>query len=160
MIDVIASPNGTRKPRRLPDPPKVKRKLRPRRLASPARVSALCLAAVGVALLGLSLTHCTEAISLLTGSNWFLSGLLALGIDAGMIGAEWAALNATHKDTEKRAHGYVIAAVLLSILLNCYAFGLHATEGMAWAAYVLGIFVPTAVYTLGRVAGKQWLQSK
>ncbi len=159
MIDLPHSANGTRKPHRLAEPPKRTKQRKARlKLASPVRVSALFLAAVGVALLGLSLTHCTEAISLLTGSHWFLSGLLALGIDAGMVGAEWAALNTTNKDTEKWAHGYVIAAVLLSMLLNCYAFGLHAAEGMQWASWVLGVFVPAAVYTLGRVAGKQWLQ--
>jgi hypothetical protein len=43
---------------------------------------------VGVAVLGLSVFHCYESISLLTGSGWLLSSLLAIGIDAGMVVAE------------------------------------------------------------------------
>lgn len=60
------------------------------------RRSALILAAIGIGLLGLSVTHCTEAISLLTGSRLWMSALLAIGIDAGMVAMEWASLT-SHK---------------------------------------------------------------
>src|SRR5262249_48769547 len=54
------------------------------------------------------------------------------------------------------ARGYTVAAVLLSVLLNAYAFGLHATDGMVWAAWLLGAVIPCLVYALGRVAGHLW----
>lgn len=119
---------------------------------------------VGVGVLGLSVAHCTESVQLLTGSGWVLSGLLAVGIDAGMVASEVAELASHGTRAEGRvrrwAQGYVLAAVLLSVLLNGYAFQLHAAEGMAWASWVLGAFVPAAVYALGRVAAGLWLSAE
>jgi hypothetical protein len=54
------------------------------------------------------------------------------------------------------ARGYTVAAVLLSVLLNAYAFGLHSAPGMLWAAWLLGACIPGLVYALGRVAGHLW----
>src|SRR5262245_30343549 len=63
-----------------------------------ARRLACAVGAVGVGVLGLSVAHCTESIGLLTGSHWALSGLLAVGIDAGMVASELAEL-ASHGTT-------------------------------------------------------------
>ena len=57
-----------------------------------ARRLACAVGAVGVGVLSLSVAHCTESIGLLTGSHWALSGLLAVGIDAGMVVSELAEL--------------------------------------------------------------------
>jgi hypothetical protein len=104
--------------------------------------------------------HCTESISLLTGSHWALAALLAVGIDAGMVASELAELAAHGTPAYRRvmpwARAYTIAAVLLSVLLNAYAFGLHAADGMQWAAWLLGAVIPGLVYALGRVAGHLW----
>ena len=125
-----------------------------------ARRLACAVGAVGVGVLGLSVAHCTESIGLLTGSHWALSGLLAVGIDAGMVASELAELAAHGTKAGERvrpwARGYTIAAVLLSVLLNAYAFGLHAAPGMTWAAWTLGAVIPGLVYALGRVAGHLW----
>ena len=111
-------------------------------------------------MLGLSVAHCTESIRLLTGSHWALSGLLAVGIDAGMVVSELAELASFGTKAGPRvrpwACGYTVAAVLLSVLLNAYAFGLHAAPGMLWAAWTLGAVIPGLVYALGRVAGHFW----
>lgn len=132
-----------------------------------SRPSAFCqriayaVGGCGVGVLGLSVVHCTESISLLTGSHWALSGLLAIGIDAGMVTCEIAGLAAHGTTVEKKvcpwASRYVAVAVLLSMLLNAYAFGLHAPQGMAWAAWCLGVVLPALVWMLGRVAGELWL---
>ena len=125
-----------------------------------ARRLASAVGAVGVGVLGLSVTHCTESIGLLTGSHWALAGLLAVGIDAGMVASELAELAAHGTKAGERvrpwARGYTVAAVLLSVLLNAYAFGLHAAPGMTWAAWLLGAVIPGLVYALGRVAGHLW----
>jgi hypothetical protein len=125
-----------------------------------ARRLACAVGCVGVGVLGLSVTHCTESIGLLTGSHWALSGLLAVGIDAGMVASELAELvsHGTKAGQHIRpwACGYTVAAVLLSVLLNAYAFGLHAAPGMTWAAWLLGAVIPGLVYALGRVAGHLW----
>ncbi len=150
--------NGTteRKARRVKAParPKSRKALRH------AKRLAVAVGGVGVGVLGLSVAHCTESISLLTGSHWALSGLLAVGIDAGMVASELAEL-ASHgtkagEQVRPWAQGYTVAAVLLSVLLNAYAFGLHAAPGMTWAAWTLGAVVPCLVYALGRVAGHLW----
>src|SRR5947209_1101212 len=129
-----------------------------------ARRLAAGVGAVGVGVLGLSVAHCTESIGLLTGSHWALSGLLAIGIDAGMVASELAEL-ASHgtkagEHVRPWARGYTVAAVLLSVLLNSHAFGLHAAPGMTWAAWLLGAVIPGLVYALGRVAGHLWQASE
>lgn len=125
-----------------------------------ARRLALLVGGIGTSVLALSVVHCTESISLLTGSHWLLAGLLAVGIDAGMVASELAEVASHGTRAELRvkpwARGYTIAAVALSVLLNAYAFGLHAAGGMVWAAWLLGAAVPCLVYALGRVGGYLW----
>lgn len=132
-----------------------------RRAMRGAKRLAVAVGAVGTGLLGLSVVHCTESIGLLTGSHWGLAGLLAVGIDAGMVAAELAELAAHGTKAQATvgvwARGYIVAAILLSVLLNAYAFGLHAAGGMVWAAWLLGAVIPGLVYCLGRVAGGLWL---
>jgi hypothetical protein len=136
---------------------------RGRRAMRYARGLAVGVGCVGVGVLGLSVVHCTESIELLTGSHWALAGLLAVGIDAGMVASELAevASHGTRSQGKVRpwAVGYTVAAVLLSVLLNAYAFGLHAHSGMVWAAWLLGAVIPGLVYALGRVSGHLWLSA-
>jgi len=95
-MDMVSTPrlNGIPSPRKQAgNKPKTGRKQPARRQVSKmARRVALVLGGVGVGVLGLSVHHCTGAISLLTGSHWALAGLLAIGIDAGMGSAELAEL--------------------------------------------------------------------
>jgi hypothetical protein len=168
MSDTISFPsqrpvlNGTPKPRKRggTGPEQGRNKPRGRKQVRYARRLACLVGGVGVGVLGLSVTHCTESIGLLTGSHWLLSGLLAIGIDAGMVASELAELAAhgtkAAEQVKPWARGYTVAAVVLSILLNAYAFGLHAANGMQWAAWLLGAAVPCLVYALGRVAGHLW----
>src|SRR5260370_32868744 len=151
--------NGRAKPSARKPHPASKQRGR-RKAMKHARRLACAVGAVGVGVLGLSVAHCTESIGLLTGSHWALSGLLAVGIDAGMVASELAELASHGTKAGERvrpwARGYTIAAVLLSVLLNAYAFGLHAAPGMVWAAWLLGACIPGLVYALGRVAGHLW----
>lgn len=105
---------------------------------------------VGIAVLTLSVWHCTEAITLLTGSPMLLSGLLAIGIDAGMVMCELAELIGDGS-VKRWARGYIGLSVLMSMGLNAYAFAQHAT--VAWAGAACGIIIPALVLILGRVAG-------
>jgi hypothetical protein len=147
--------NGAANRKRPPVKPRASRKA-----MRHAKQLAYAVGGVGVGVLGLSVTHCTESIGLLTGSPWLLSGLLAVGIDAGMVVSELAELASHGTKAEPRvrpwARGYTLAAVILSVLLNAYAFGNHAAEGMRWAAWLLGACIPFLVYALGRVAGHLW----
>ena len=161
LPDRIAHVNGTAKrPAR-----KAKAEGRPRRtsqrnaMRAAKRLAAVC-GSVATGVLALSVVHCTQAIADMTGSHWLLAALLAVGIDAGMVASELAELAAhgtkAGESVRPWARGYTIAAVLLSVLLNAYAFGLHAAPGMTWAAWLLGAVIPGLVYALGRVAGHLW----
>lgn len=122
------------------------------------RKAALAAGAVATAIMALSVTHLTESIALLTGSHWALAGLLALGIDAGMLCAEAALLLSADREARRWATGYVWVTAGASALLNAYAFALHAPAGMAWAAVTLGVLIPGLVLALGKVGGKLWLE--
>jgi hypothetical protein len=110
--------------------------------------------------LALSVVHCTQAIASLTGSHWLLSALLAIGIDAGMVASEVAEVASHGTSAEQTvgrwARGYTLAAIVLSMLLNGYAFGQHASGGLVYAAAALGVIIPGLVYGLGRVAAHLW----
>lgn len=58
------------------------------------RPLAFAVGAAGVALLALSIWHCAHAIALLTGGGLVLSGLLAVGIDYGLVASEVASVMA------------------------------------------------------------------
>jgi hypothetical protein len=107
---------------------------------------------IGVTVLGLSVVHCTEAITLLTGSYWLLSALLAIGIDAGMVTAELAEILAEDRQLRRWSLGYIFTSITLSMGLNAYAFSLHAQ--VKWAGAALGIVIPILVLMLGRIASK------
>ncbi len=110
------------------------------------RLAAVC-GSVATGVLALSVVHCTQAISSLTGSHWLLSALLAIGIDAGMVVSEVAEV-ASHGTSAERTvgsagpGGYTLAAIVLSMLLNGYAFGQHATGAVTYAAAALGLIIP------------------
>lgn len=148
VAEAPAKPRAKGKPKATP---------RPKGLTLKQR-AALATGAVAVALMALSVTHLTESIGLLTGSHWALAGLLAVGIDAGMLCAEAALLLTRDREVRLWATGYVWVAAAASCLLNAYAFALHAPEGMGWAAVGLGVLIPGLVLVLGKVGGKLWLE--
>lgn len=53
---------------------------------------ALVGAGIATCMLGLSVWHVAAALSLLTGSNLLMSGLLAIGIDCGLVASEATAI--------------------------------------------------------------------
>jgi len=139
-----------------PTTSKKHRKSKP--VLSPRRRMAIGVGSVGVAVLLLSVYHCTEAISLLTGSPILLAAMLAVGIDFGMVVTEMAAIFAAHDpvpNCRRWANAYIVAAVLLSMLLNSVASGLHA-EQFKLLAYSVGAVIPVLVFILGKVAGLLW----
>jgi hypothetical protein len=162
VLDRGAGVNGTPQAKGRTGKPrgKAQRKPRgkPRRGLRHARRLAVAVGAVGVGVLGLSVLHCTTAISDLTGSHWLPSALLALGIDAGMVLSEVAEVTAHGSSAETTvrpwARGYTLTAVLLSMGLNAWAFSQQS--GMVWAAAALGVLIPGLVYGLGRVAAYLW----
>ena len=78
---------------------------------------------------------------------------MVIGIDAGMVASEVAEVASHGTSAEQTvgrwARSYTLAAVVLSMLLNGYAFGQHATGALTYAAAALGIIIPALVYGLG-----------
>ena len=121
------------------------------------RKMALAVGGVGIAVLALSIAHCSEAIAALTGSNMVLAALLALGIDCGMVACELAAIVGKDRVPCRRwAMAYIAMAVGLSCLLNAWASGHAAADGLQVAAYAVGGVIPLLVLVLGKVAGLLW----
>ena len=86
-------------------------------MRSAKRLAAVC-GSVATGVLALSVVHCTQAISSLTGSHWLLSALLAIGIDAGMVASEVAEV-ASHGTSAAEPHGSAGHAATPSRLSSC-----------------------------------------
>jgi hypothetical protein len=128
-----------------------------RKRLTPQQRVALAVGGVGTTVLGLSVWECTSALSSLTGMPTALSGMLAVGIDAGMVAAEMAAIVAAKGSESYRwANAYIVAAVVLSVLLNGTAAASHATGWLVYLAAAVGGVVPLLVHAAGRVAGALW----
>jgi hypothetical protein len=160
VLDRVAMVNGAAKrPARKPRGESKPRGSSRRTMRAAKRLAAVC-GSVATGVLALSVVHCTQAIAGLTGSHWLLAALLAIGIDAGMVASEVAEVASHGTSAEQTvgrwARGYTIAAILLSMALNAYAFGQHATGALACAAAALGVIIPGLVYGLGRVAAHLW----
>lgn len=119
---------------------------------------AYVVGSVGIALIFLSVWHLTEGITILTQTPWFLSLLLAIGIDLGLVATEFAELVAMNDAQVQRwAYRYMVAATVLSAVINSYEFYARAPEGLGRVlAVVFGISVPCFFFTLGKVAGYLW----
>jgi hypothetical protein len=91
----------------------------------------------------------------ITGCRWIEALLLAIGIDCGLIVAELAAIVASPAVARSiRFHVWSMigATLALSAGLNAWAFGQHSTGAMAYASYAFGVFIPAAVFALGKIA--------
>jgi hypothetical protein len=158
----ITFSNGTAKPKpqaapKPKRPTKVELNMLKRQVTI-KRAVAGTIGVVGTVVLGLSVSHCAEAIGILTGApfmaNWS-PWYLAIGIDAGMLACEGAELVGTDERTKHWALGVVVGGSIFSAILNIIAFLQHAPAS-AWfqvPAIVLGIIIPALVLTLFRVAG-------
>jgi hypothetical protein len=123
----------------------------------PQQRLALLVGGVGAFVLLLSVWECCTALHALTGMPYALAGLLAVGIDMGMVACEMAAV-ASAKDTEAHnwAERYIGLAVGLSVVLNAAAAASHAAGWMKAMAVAVGGVVPVLVYIAGRMAGGLW----
>lgn len=117
------------------------------------RKMAVITGSVGVCVLLLSVVHCTEALMAFTGSPVYLAVLLAIGIDAGMVACEMAAIVAG-PHAKRWAKVYIGLSVALSIVLNGSASAAHADGAII--AWVVGGVIPVLVFVLGQVAGGLW----
>jgi hypothetical protein len=120
----------------------------------PQRKLALAVGGVGAFVLFLSVWECTTALNSLTGMPYLLAGLLAIGIDLGMVVSEMAAVVASKdQDAHLWAERYIGLSVGLSVVLNAAAAASHTSGLWIGAAIAVGGLIPVFVFVAGRTAG-------
>lgn len=124
---------------------------------SPNQKLALCVGGIAGFVLLLSVWECTTALASLTGMPLVLAGLLAIGIDCGMVASEIvASATIAGEESRKWAERYVGLAVALSVVLNAVSAASHGEGAWKLAGAAVGACVPILVYVAGRVAGACW----
>lgn len=130
--------------------PTLRKKLRRQHAA------AIGAAGVAVVLTGLSLSHLSHGIHLVTQASALECWAMAIGIDMGFIAAEAAMLCASTETVRKRVARYAKPAIAgtltMSSALNALAFVAQAQDWMVYPAGGLGISIPGLIYVLARIA--------
>lgn len=123
--------------------------------------TAICV--VAITLMCLSLAHLASGIAIVTNAHAWEAWALAVGIDMGFIGLEFAGLaaaNARTRNAIARWHWAVLVLIALSAVLNAFAFAWQAVGWMRIPAVALGVAVPTFVYVLTRVGAVMWIEHR
>lgn len=129
------------------------------------RMFSYAIGGVALTLTALSLSHLAEGVGALTHSSAWHSWAMAAGIDLGFICLELGQLvivaEKVKAQVERYARPAIIGTLLVSALMNAYAFG-HQCDTLPFlmAACALGIAVPALVYVLTRVSVAMWLDTQ
>lgn len=127
---------------------------------------AQALAATGVmsvalVLTGLSLTHLSHGIELVTKAPSWEAWSMAVGIDLGFIVLELAQLVPMQDKTRNKIRSYIkcsiVGTLVGSALMNAFAFGMVAVGWMLIPAVALGLAIPALIYAMTRVGAQMWL---
>lgn len=127
---------------------------------------AQALAATGVmsvalVLTGLSLTHLSHGIELVTHAPSWEAWSMALGVDLGFIALELAQLVPMQDKTRNKIKGYmkwgIIGTLVFSAVLNSIAFGKLAEGWMMYPAVIFGLAIPGLIFIMTKVGAQMWL---
>lgn len=124
--------------------------------------TAICT--VALTLTGLSLTHLSHGIEIVTHAPAWECWAMALGIDTGFVALEVANMAAATDKTRKLIGRWTVPAILGTLAasagLNALAFAWQADGWMQLPAAALGIAIPALVYALTRVGASMWLEQR
>jgi len=124
-------------------------------------VACTAVGAVALTLTGLSLTHLSRGIALVTGAPTWEAWAMAVGVDLGFVALEVALLlecdERRRRQSERWARPAILGTLTFSALLNALAFAWAATGWMIYPATALGLAVPALVYAMTRVGSIQWM---
>ena len=126
------------------------------------RMASYGIGAVAVTLTALSLSHLAGGVELLTQSGPTNSWAMAIGIDLGFIALELGQLSvsteALRRQVARFAKPAVLGTLIVSAIMNAYAFAAPATcIPFEVAAALLGISIPALIYVLTRVSVAMWI---
>lgn len=138
--------------------PKSKRAIKVSRTQALAAVGVMSVALV---LTGLSLTHLSHGIELVTKAPVWESWAMAVGVDLGFIALELAQLVQMKDQTRKKIAGYmkygIVGTLIFSAALNATAFGMMATGWMVYPAVAFGLAIPGLIFIMFKVGAQLWL---
>lgn len=123
---------------------------------------ATAVGAVAIVLIGLSLSHLADGISIITGAGTKSAWAMAIGIDLGFIALEFAQLatisDAVRKTVERFAQPAIYGTLAGSAAMNAFAFAAQAgNHWMLAAAIALGVAIPALIYALTRVGAALYI---
>ena len=125
---------------------------------------AASLGSVITVLLGLSLTHLSHGIQIVTGCNAVEGTSMAIGIDLLIVSLEVAMVatagTRSCKAVSRFANPAIIAAFAWSAGLNAFAFAYGAKEWMVYVAATLGASIPGLIYASTRAWAALAINSK
>lgn len=158
MTNVSTFPKASRKPQ----PSPVVRSHGFRRRMARQRTASYGIGAVALVLTGLSLSHLAGGVQLLTQSSAAMAWAMAIGIDLGFVSLELGQLSisteALRKQVARFAGPAVKGTLIVSALMNAYAFAAPATcIPFQVAASLLGVAIPALIYVLTRVSVSMWI---
>jgi hypothetical protein len=136
--------------------------LRSHKAVARQRATAIAIGAVGVVLTGLSLTHQTHGVELITHSGPVEAGAMAVGIDGGFIGLKLATImtvaERTRREVEKYANPAIVGTMLANAAMNAVGFASQA-EGLAMqcTAVALGCAIPGMIYCIMRAGAAMFV---
>ncbi|MFG1462096.1 hypothetical protein V5F77_04280 [Xanthobacter sp. DSM 24535] len=134
----------------------MRKKLRLQRSASVGAAS------VAVVLTGLSLSHLSHGIHIVTQASAVECWAMAIGIDMGFLAAEAAMLCGSTEAVRKKVWRYAGPAIggtlSMSSALNALAFVSQALPILPYqvSAAGLGVSIPALIYALVRIAFVLW----
>lgn len=132
---------------------------------TPNKVAAFC-GTVGLVFMILSVWHLTIGIARVTQDSTPIkihSVLMAICIDASIVGSELALIVASKKAVLTHIRLYSIGMLFLMLTTSAGLNILHLTEGLEanslffWLATCWGIIIPVAVFAMFQQAAKLWL---
>ena len=138
--------------------PKSKRAIKVGRAQALAATGVMSVALV---LTGLSLTHLSHGIEVVTKAPSWEAWLMAVGIDLGFIVLELAQLVPMQDKTRikiKNHIKYAIVGTLVgSALMNAFAFGMAAVGWLVIPAVLFGLAIPALIFAMTKVGAQMWL---
>jgi hypothetical protein len=118
--------------------------------------AAVAVAAVGAALVALSLAHLAGGIEILTRAPSWEAWFMAVGIDLAFVALEIAMLSAATDRVRREIGAYcrvaIVGTLAGSAVLNALAFAAQADGLFVYPAAALGVAVPALIFALSKVA--------
>lgn len=132
------------------------------RLSRHQALAATGVGAVALVLTGLSLTHLSAGIQIVTNSSTWEAWSMAIGVDLGFVALELSQLCPLSDKTTRKirswARGAICGTLVGSALMNAFAFAAATSGWFMYPAAALGVAIPALIYAMTRVGATIWME--